>query len=201
MRIGIVMLDKFGENEINEFVKDNCTLDIKVGEQKSTPYNSAEWFLPAAVMIYITKSFFDSFFKEAGKDAYILFRNSFLKLIKGLKENNEPTIYISTNKQSEARTLDVYYRINNGKFVLKFMFDSKLTTKEQAQALEELFSIIHPENEDALERIVSDFDEQCTHKNFDILVEYSKEEGWRFIDIYKRIMELKNKSQIDIDKK
>lgn len=46
-------------------------LDVVLDErEKPGPWMGIEWFLPTAAIIFISKSYFDAFLKEAGKDHY-----------------------------------------------------------------------------------------------------------------------------------
>ncbi|PPC94862.1 MAG: hypothetical protein CTY33_02955 [Methylotenera sp.] len=43
-------------------------------------YASIEWLIPTAVIVYISKSYFDGFLNEVGKDHYIFIKKGFNKL-------------------------------------------------------------------------------------------------------------------------
>ncbi len=50
-------------------------LDIQVESREADgPYAGLEWLMPTAVIIFIGKSYFDSFFSEMGKDHYSMLK-------------------------------------------------------------------------------------------------------------------------------
>lgn len=50
-------------------------------EQEPRIYNAIEYYVPTIVVVYLAKPFFESFLKEAGKDAYSLFKRGLSSLI------------------------------------------------------------------------------------------------------------------------
>lgn len=52
---------------------DNLDLRVESREQGG-PFAAIEWLIPTAVIVYISKSYFDSFLKEMGKDHYSLLK-------------------------------------------------------------------------------------------------------------------------------
>lgn len=73
-------------------------INIEVKIDKSNTYNSLEWLVPPAVLILLTNSFFDAFFKEAGKDAYASFKVLVKNIIEKIK-NKKLVYYNSSGKE------------------------------------------------------------------------------------------------------
>ena len=50
-------------------------LDLQVeSREEDGPFAAIEWLIPTAVIVYISKSYFDGFLKEMGKDHYALLK-------------------------------------------------------------------------------------------------------------------------------
>jgi hypothetical protein len=51
-------------------------LSVKVETREPQTYASLEWFIPTALVVYIAKSYFDGFLREAGKNNYRSLKNA-----------------------------------------------------------------------------------------------------------------------------
>jgi len=50
-------------------------LDFRIEpREEAGPFAGIEWLIPTAVIVYISKSYFDGFLKEMGKDHYALLK-------------------------------------------------------------------------------------------------------------------------------
>lgn len=80
-QIAISHIKNIQAEAFDEFLAAVSTenLDIRIEpREEGGPYAGLEWLIPTAVIVYIAKSYFDTFLKEMGRDHY-----NFLK--KGLK--------------------------------------------------------------------------------------------------------------------
>ncbi len=181
-------LDKYAYEEVNEFVKESQQTQIEIIERPSGVYNALEWLMPSAIVVYLTKPFFEAFFTEAGKDAYDLFKSSLKKFVRKIKLKNEFGYYVTTNKQKEMRKLDFYYKL--GDVHLKFLLYNSLDVDIQVAAVEKIIEFIKPEYEKNLLTRIEEFQKQNRFSNHEIFLEYQPErEQWVFIDVFERIKE------------
>src|SRR5690348_1427845 len=72
----------FSDEALDEFL--NATRHPEVGMRierpNPAPQAGVEWLLPTAAFVFISKSYFDGFLKEAGKDHYDLLKKGAGKL-------------------------------------------------------------------------------------------------------------------------
>lgn len=101
-------------NDLKESLfTENFVMDVEERESYG-PFMCLEWFLPAAIMAYISKSYFDSFLSEMGKDHYRILKENISKLLNSLmpKPDTEPKLVASSEKKLS----------NNNPFSLVFAF-------------------------------------------------------------------------------
>ncbi|TCL38874.1 hypothetical protein EV210_103358 [Anaerospora hongkongensis] len=188
----IVTLNKYMREEIDEFINENQC--IEVIERPSGIYNMLEWLMPSAIVVYLTKPFFEAFFTEAGKDAYDLFKSSLKKFVRKIKLKNEFCYCVTTNKQTETRKLDFYYKLGNVR--LKFLLYNSLDADVQVVAVEKIIEFIKPDCEQDLIIKIEKFQKQNRFSQHEIFLEYHPErEQWEFIDVFERIMEQQRKAR------
>jgi len=75
--LGLIYLDEMPVEPLEEFSKavEHPALELKqIARPNPGPYATLEWLIPTAVFVYIGKSYFDGFLKEAGKDHYLLLK-------------------------------------------------------------------------------------------------------------------------------
>jgi|SRR6185312_8347882 len=79
MHLGVSYAATFPAAPIDAFKSDVATsgLEVLIERRRAEEvYAGLEWFLPTAVVVYIAKSYFDSFLKEMGKDHYIVLKRA-----------------------------------------------------------------------------------------------------------------------------
>ena len=110
------LFDNFG----NSLKEENLNIVVEA-RPISGPYAGLEWFLPTAIMVYIGKSYFDGFLKEAGKDHY----NKLKESLSGLTQKTmsipriEPIIIVSSEGKIRKNNpyslaFSVYAEANDG---------------------------------------------------------------------------------------
>jgi len=68
-------------------------LDLLIdGKEAPGPSAGIEWLLPTAVIVFVGKSYFESFLKEAGKDHYVLLKAALLTLYKKFVGPEAPAV-------------------------------------------------------------------------------------------------------------
>jgi hypothetical protein len=84
------------------------------------PYNCPEWFILTAAAVWLSKSYFDGFLKEAGKDHYHVLKTRLGRLAAKLmsKPNIEPVVIGTRGKVSSKNpyslTFSVYAEAQDG---------------------------------------------------------------------------------------
>ncbi len=79
-------------NEIVEGFKSivkSKEMNFMQEERDDNIYGMSEWFLPTALILYVSKPFFESFPKEAGKDSYVFLKKGILYLAKVILGKNK----------------------------------------------------------------------------------------------------------------
>ena len=114
--IGISYEGNIPESTFSEFLEDvsNEKLLIKVeSREQGRPYAGIEWLLPTAVVVYISKQYFGAFFKEMGKDHYLLLKKGLASLRARLigEKAQEVTIISTPGKTKKANKYSFVFSI------------------------------------------------------------------------------------------
>ena len=83
--IAILHVKSVPADAFNDFTQtiSSENLDFQVeSREDGGPFAALEWLLPTAIIVYISKSYFDGFLKEMGKDHYNLLKMGLGKLRK-----------------------------------------------------------------------------------------------------------------------
>ena len=81
--IGLSHRSEIGHDLFDDFINHVSVPELRLAieeRQEKEVYAALEWLIPTAVIIFISKSYFDAFLKEMGKEHYHLLKNA----IKGL---------------------------------------------------------------------------------------------------------------------
>lgn len=91
---------------------EKLNLQVQSREDGGT-FAALEWLLPTAVIVYISKSYFDSFLKEMGKDHYSLLKAGLKKLQAKLFGPSTPQITLlgSSGKISKGQPYSLVFSI------------------------------------------------------------------------------------------
>ncbi len=107
--IGISYEKNIPEYIFSEFLdavsNEKLLIQVKSREQGGS-YAGIEWLLPTVVIAYISKSYFDAFLKEMGKDHYLLLKKGLASLRERLVGEKAPKVTIistpgKTNKDNK----------------------------------------------------------------------------------------------------
>jgi len=122
-------------DEFSQIVRaPNLNLQFESREDDG-PFAGVEWLLPTAIIVYISKSYFDGFLKEMGKDHYGLLKKGLNTLHKKLFTPDAPKLVIlSTNGKIKdegkySRTFSVYAE-GNEMLQFKLLLEPELTEEE-----------------------------------------------------------------------
>lgn len=117
--------------------------------RKHGPFAGVEWLLPTAVILFIGKSYFDSFFKEMGKEHYHLmkkglqlFRKAFLSKTKRIQYRR---VSVPASKIPEDPVFSVLFSImaktKNGQSI-KFLFPDGISEEKFQKSIEAFFRLL-----------------------------------------------------------
>jgi hypothetical protein len=105
-------------------------LSIKtVPTDKGGLFAGMEWLMPTAIFAYISKSYFDSFLKEMGKDHYQLLKKGFNSLWKKLVGSEAPQLVLVTGNSSPNKI------IKNNPYSLYFSITAEARNNMQFKLL------------------------------------------------------------------
>lgn len=80
--IGVGYLEGTPEDALRDFVAaiDRPNLNLRIERRKPTVRASIEWLAPTAVVVYLTKGYFDGFLSEMGKEHFFALRRAIVAL-------------------------------------------------------------------------------------------------------------------------
>ena len=121
-------------------------LNIKVLKRPELgAMNALEWIIPTAIAIYIFKSYFDGFLKEAGKDHYTILKTWLKKFADNGRLIKVHTIYATQssskrpNNNTQSKSVSLLLQTKNGK-IIKLLFDNDLTKEDWDNAIDQLLN-------------------------------------------------------------
>lgn len=121
--ITIVYEEDFSKSIFDDFIDTLSSNQLShqlLSREKSGPFAGIEWLLPTAVIAYISKSYFDGFLNEMGKDHYNILKKGFFSLKENLVGSNAPKINLVTSSFSKNKVNDE----NPYSFVFSIMSDA-----------------------------------------------------------------------------
>lgn len=138
-------------SEFSEIIANpDLTLQFEPREPDG-PYACVEWLLPTAVIVFISKGYFDGFLKEMGKDHYVLLKNGIDTLYKRFFSPEGPKfVTIATNgKGSEdkySRGFSIYAEGNEG-LQFKLLLEEKISETEYKERVDLFLNFLHAYHE------------------------------------------------------
>lgn len=116
-------------------------LDLRIeSREENGPFAGIEWLIPTAVIVYISKSYFDGFLKEMGKDHYALLKAGLKTLRTKLLGSEAPkvTIISTKGKSSSDQRYSLHYSIlaeGNGGLRFKLLLQREVTADEYEEII------------------------------------------------------------------
>jgi hypothetical protein len=171
--------EEYLDNLINEINIPKNNVGIRK-QELGVMMASIEWLVPTALVVYIAKSYFDGFLKEAGKDHYIALKEWYKKYSEKARLIKIVTLVSgqSIDKRSEdsqSRSISLLFQLSNNK-VIKLLFDDDLSQVDWENAIDALFELMndHYENNpnDKLTELINTLD---TNQPYEIIVIIDKE--------------------------
>jgi hypothetical protein len=196
IHIGVIIPDNFPDQMIDLLKSDIDSLNIDIRKVPfGGPYNSMEWAVPTAIVVFILKAYFDSLLKEAGKNHYEVLKRWLKKTANQTRSVKVTNIYApqssdkadSTNTQSRVFSIEI--RTTDG-YQIKFLFDTELSEEDWNKAIDNALILVEkkfasePVDELSIEIQTNQLDKT-------IYARINKEtKKWEFLD-YKKIYEEK----------
>lgn len=155
--------DEYIESVNKDLRTDNLGLVVET-TKRGAGFASPEWVIPSLIGVYILKSYFDGFLKEAGKHHFSLLKNWLTTNTEILKPITTKTVSSegSTNKidpnNTQSKTFSIHTIILDG-VTLKFLFDDNLSIEQwqtsSISALNLLADYFENKNDNELETMLT----------------------------------------------
>ena len=116
-QIALVYVETMADKHFEEFETEVRFdgLDLRVESRPVPgPYAGIEWLIPTAVVVFITRSYFDSFLKEAGKDHYAILKAAILKVSSKYFGKDAPKgrlVFTKGKAESEDPRYSIFYSV------------------------------------------------------------------------------------------
>ena len=129
---------KFSDDVLRRFVETVETdgVSLKVDREERGPYAGVEWLLPTVAVVYVMKSYFDGFLKEAGKDHYQALKTGLPRLWAYLSTRQITVVASAPGKLAPhdrySRALSIMARGQRG--TIKLLLATDATEEEVAAA-------------------------------------------------------------------
>jgi len=134
--VTISVSEVIGKERIADFLDELSSLDVEVIERPNHPIAGLEWLLPAGIVVYLTKTYLDTWLKEVAKDHYQIFK-------KAISEKIQPR-FIGPDGE-KLRSFSTKGKIKN-EGVFSSTFSISVLLKNGDQTIE--LKLLIPENAD-----------------------------------------------------
>ncbi|TDK31011.1 hypothetical protein [Luteimonas terrae] len=152
--VGLMYIESYEDPSFADFGRELAALglDIRV-ESRPDPgaYAGVEWLIPTAVVVFLGRSYFDAFLKEAGKDHYQVLKSALLKVSARFFGKDAPqgrVVFTKGKVESEIPRYSIFYsivaQVGDGlrvKLLLQSDFDATLCNEAQTAFLGFLSSL------------------------------------------------------------
>jgi len=132
------------QHVVNEVVHDLQSAGLTVESQETAggPFAGLEWFLPAAISVFIAEKYFGTILEEAGKDTYKAAKAAIKRLAARTTGPNRLVRVVIAGTSGkvgagEPVVLGIYAALKNGQRV-KFIFEHDLDVHAQDAAVESM---------------------------------------------------------------
>ena len=156
LHIESIPVDTFTEFEV-ALRADNLNLRVE-SRPDPGPYAGVEWLIPTAVFVYISKSYFDAFLKEAGKDHYQVLRSAISRLSGKYFGKDAPRgrmVFTAGKAEAENPRYSIFYSVvadlGDG-FRVKLLLQSDLSVDACNEAQGAFLDFLDAANDGTLDR-------------------------------------------------
>lgn len=161
--IGVRYLEGTPEDAVGDFVASvgHSNLGVRVSPQKPEVRASIEWLAPTAVVVYLTKGYFDGFLNEMGKDHYAILKRAIVALGRRILDPSAPpAVLISAGgRRSTGRRFSIAYsvvaQIGDGR-TIKLLVPKGMAMSGFAEAVEAFTQLLL--DKECLNDIVREYD-------------------------------------------
>ena len=149
--IGLRYIESLESDSFAEFGRELAIdgLDVRVESTPDPePYAGIEWLLPTAIFVFLGKSYFDGFLKEAGKDHYQVLKKAIQKVSSKFFGKDAPKgkIVLSSGKaRSETPKYSIIYSVMaqlGGNLRVKLLIQSDFDTSLSYEAQEAFLAFL-----------------------------------------------------------
>lgn len=116
-------------------------------------YAASEWFIPAAIMVYIAKPYFESFLSEMGKHHYQLLKKGLVCLVEKSVLSNAKIVASGTQKLPSGKKYSVGMSIlvqADQLGTIKFLLEEGMDVSDAAVTVDRITSFAMAINENSL---------------------------------------------------
>lgn len=158
---------------------DEENLDLKVRATPNVPYAAFEWVIPTAVVIYITKAYFDTFLKEMAKDHYALVKKGTSYLANKLKKDIKLSIIASgkhkiQKEQIFSLSISIRYIHDQNGQSFKFLFRETASAEQITEASGYFLDLIKEYSENGKESVLGEKIYEIERPSVPVLVCYNE---------------------------
>lgn len=177
--IGISYQENIPDDFIEELTNSISIpeLQVKVESREIGTYATIEWALPSLIIAYLSKPYFESFLKEAGKDHYQLLKKGLLFLFTRIFGKNP-------EKRDEKRSqlFSIMAQLDDGRS-LKFVFPEGVSLEDYEKSLELMYSLLSQHYENCPSDQITEMTTRLSTLSHSLYMEYkAAEESWVIID-------------------
>ncbi len=179
--IGVFHWNTIPEDTFSDFSEVVLTPDLSLQfepREPDGPYAGVEWLLPTAVIVFISKGYFDGFLKEMGKDHYALLKKGINTLYKRFF-SSEGTKFVTigtTGKRSEdrySRGFSIYAEGNEG-LQFKLLVEEEISEAEYKERIELFLNYLHAYHESCTDNQAAENPAQMRIRRQTVLLAYNR---------------------------
>ena len=179
--IGFEYIDKISPEFLDEFRKKIYKKELihkEITRPSDTVFLSVDWLLPTAIILYITKSYFDIFLKEMAKDHYLVLKGSISSLANKSKQEINISIIASNERKIGDKiftsSFSIMYEGGDLKTSFKFLFREGATEEQINEATNYFLDLLKEFNDNKEESKLNDMLSKLTRRSVPIIICYNE---------------------------
>lgn len=158
--------------------------DLKLIEypiERHGPFACVDWLLPTAVVVFVTKAYFDAFLKEMGKDHYNALKKGILSVWDRLLRKDREIRLVSIGTEGKVKSTKYSLAFSvwsdlNTQYKVKFLFEDQLTEdqfEKNVSLILQFLQTIHTGKGDTEKYLIMEDD--IRHLGRIVLIAFDKE--------------------------
>jgi len=153
-------------------------------------FMSMEWAVPSIIVAYLSKPYFESFLKEAGKDHYQLVKKGFICLF-GHIFGEKP----ETREVCRSQLFSIVTKLHDDR-TAKFVFPEGVNTREYEKSLDSLYELVSSHYNSYPNDELSHLIEALSTPSNIVYIEYCPEEkNWILLDPFVEAHKLRKEQE------